>query len=302
MGDPKKKRSLLDMIGSLRLRISLDKRTFAVYSILRGLVILTLVRMIMTRSYEGAAICILSLILFLVPAAFEQYFRIKIPPLFEGTVYIFIYAAEILGEINHYYILIPGWDTILHTINGFLCAALGFSMVYLLNRNSRNFNLSPFYLTLAAFCFSMTVGVIWEFIEFGADYFFMLDMQKDFVISRLSSVSLDPTGNGRPFLIKNITETVIRTASGEVYTISGGYLDIGILDTMKDLLVNLLGALVFSVIGYTALKSSRYKAFTDKLIWRPVSVQEQKEEEEEIQKRKVILKKRGRIVKKKGRI
>ena len=130
----------------------------------------------------------------------------------------------------------------------------------------------------------------------------VVDMQKDFVISRLSSVSLDPTGSGRPFLIKNITETVIRTASGEVYTISGGYLDIGILDTMKDLLVNLLGALVFSVIGYTALKSSRYKAFTDKLIWRPVSVQEQKEEEEEIQKRKVILKKRGRIVKKKGRI
>lgn len=298
MGDPGKKKSLLGMIADLRIRISLDKRTFIIYSILRGLVLLTLIRMIMTRSYEGAAICILSLLLFLVPAAFEEYFRIRIPPLFEGTIYIFIYAAEILGEINHYYVLIPGWDTILHTLNGFLCAALGFSMVYLMNRNSRNIHLSPFYLTLVAFCFSMTVGVVWEFIEFAADYFLMLDMQKDFVISRLSSVTLDPAGLGRPFVVKNITETVIRTASGETYTIAGGYLDVGIMDTMKDLLVNFVGAVVFSVIGYTALKSDRYTAITDKLIWRPVSWQEHKEEEEEILKRKAMLQERGRRKKK----
>ena len=296
MGDSGKKRGLFNMIrrlglriGDLKLRISLNRRTFVIYSILRGLVLLTLVRMIMTRSYEGAAICILSLILFLVPAAFEEHFRIKIPPLFEGTIYLFIYAAEIMGEINHYYVLIPGWDTILHTLNGFLCAALGFSMVYLMNRNSRNINLSPFYLTLVAFCFSMTVGVIWEFIEFGADYFLMVDMQKDFVISRLSSVSLDPAGMGRPFVIRDISETVIRTASGETYTIAGGYLDIGILDTMKDLLVNFAGAVVFSAIGYTALKSDRFTAITDKLIWRPVSSREHKEEEEEILKRKAML-------------
>ncbi len=296
MKDPGKKRGLFNKIVNmrrriedLRLRISLNRRTFVIYSILRGLVLLTLVRMIMTRSYEGAAICILSLVLFLVPAAFEEYFRIKIPPLFEGTIYVFIYAAEIMGEINHYYVLIPGWDTILHTLNGFLCAALGFSMVYLMNRNSKNINLSPFYLTLVAFCFSMTVGVIWEFIEFGADYFLMVDMQKDFVIGRLSSASLDPAGLGRPFVIRNIAETVIRTASGETYTIAGGYLDIGILDTMKDLLVNFVGALIFSVIGYTALKSDRYTAITDKLIWRPISRQEQKKEEEEILKRKALL-------------
>lgn len=305
MGDSGKRRglfnkilSLRQRISDLRLRISLNRRTFVIYSILRGLVLLTLIRMIMTRSYEGAAICILSLILFLVPAAFEEYFRIKIPPLFEGTIYVFIYAAEIMGEINHYYVLIPGWDTILHTLNGFLCAALGFSMVYLMNRNSKNISLSPFYLTLVAFCFSMTVGVIWEFVEFGADYFLMVDMQKDFVIGRFSSVSLDPAGLGRPVMIRNITETVIRTASGESYTITGGYLDIGILDTMKDLLVNFVGAVVFSVIGYTALKSDRYAAITDKLIWRPVSRQERKEQEEEILKRKAMLQERGRRKKK----
>ncbi len=158
---------------------------------------------------------ILSLVLFMVPAAFEDYFKIQIPPLFQGIIYLFIYAAEILGEINHYYVLIPGWDTILHTLNGFLCAALGFSMVYLMNRNSKYMNLSPFYLTLMAFCFSMTVGVIWEFIEFNADSFLLVDMQKDHVITRISSAALDPEGLGKPFVIKDITETVIKTAAGE---------------------------------------------------------------------------------------
>ena len=118
------------------------------------------------------------------------------------------------------------------------------------------------------------------------------------MISRLSSVTMDPSGLGRPFVVKNITETVILTASGETYTIAGGYLDIGIMDTMKDLLVNFVGAVVFSVIGYTALKSDRYTAITDKLIWRPVSWQEHKEEEEEILKRKAMLQKRGRRKKK----
>lgn len=299
MGDSNKKKGILNKIDELRLRISLNKRTFIIYSILRGLVLLTLIRMIMTRNYEGAAICILSLILFMVPAAFENYFKIQIPPLFQGIIYLFIYAAEILGEINHYYVLIPGWDTILHTLNGFLCAALGFSMVYLMNRNSKNVNLSPFYLTLMAFCFSMTVGVIWEFIEFNVDCFLLLDMQKDHIITRFGSVTLDPEGLGRPFIVKDIAETVIKTASGETYTIPGGYLDIGIEDTMKDLLVNFFGAVVFSVIGYVTLKSDRFTAITDKLVWRPISKQEQKEQEEEILRRKNLRQERRRRKKKK---
>ncbi len=291
MSNSKKRPALWDKIADLRLRISLDRRAFILYSILRGLVLLTLVRMIMTRNYEGAGICVLSLILFLLPAAFEDYFRVKIPPLFEGMIYVFIYAAEILGEIDHYYVLIHGWDTILHTINGFLCAALGFSLVYLMNRNSKNISLSPFYLTLAAFCFSMTVGVLWEFFEFGADWFLMQDMQKDFLISRFGSVTLDPAGLGKPVPVRDIVSTVITTASGRVITIEGGYLDIGLLDTMKDLLVNFLGALVFCGIGYAALKSNQFEAVTDKLIWRPVSAGEHEREKEEIHRRKTLPRK-----------
>ncbi len=97
---------------------------------------------------------------------------------------------------------------------------------------------------------------------------------------------------GCPFVIKNITETVIRTASGETCTLAGDCLDIGILDTMKHLPANSVGAAVFSIIGHTVMKSDRCTVITDKMIRRPVSWQEQKEEE--ILKRQAMLQERGR--------
>lgn len=227
-----------------------DNKATKVYLVLRFLVILTAVRSIFTGDYESLFLCILSLALFLVPAFLEGAFKMNIPPLFEIIIYLFIYAAEILGEVNRFYTTIPGWDTMLHTLNGFLCAVIGFSLVDLLNRNSKAMNLSPFYLALAAFCFSMTIGVIWEFFEFTMDQIFHLDMQKDFVVQTISSVTLDPNQTQVPFQIRDIARTLVITAAGETHEISGGYLDIGIIDTMKDLLVNFIGAVVFSVIGF----------------------------------------------------
>ena len=261
---------IIDYKNSLIDSYKKNKRTFIFYLILRGLVILTLIRCILTGNYESAALCVLSLILFLMPAFLQQQMRIEIPAVFQVIIFSFIYAAEILGEVDHYYVKIPGWDTMLHTMNGFLCAAIGFSLIYLLNRGSDNINLSPFYLTLVAFCFSMTVGVVWEFFEFTMDQLFFVDMQKDFIVSNIGSVSLDPENSGVPFFIGNINETIINTADGQSYVVNGGYLDIGIIDTMKDLLVNLLGAVVFSIIGYTTLKFSKKSVIAENLMIKPV--------------------------------
>ncbi len=163
---------IIDYKNSLEDSYRKNKRTFIFYLVLRALVILTLVRCVLTGNYESAMLCVLSLLVFLVPAFLQRKIRIEIPVVFQVIIFGFIYAAEILGEVNHYYVKGPGWDTMLHTMNGFLCAAIGFSLIYLLNRGSRNINLSPFYLTLVAFCFSMTVGVVWEFFEFTMDWFF----------------------------------------------------------------------------------------------------------------------------------
>lgn len=239
-----------NIMNNVHEHIRTDRGVFILYSVLRILIIIIGIRSLFNGNYNGAAYCLLSLLLFLVPSLMEQGFSINIPPLLEGSIYLFIFAAEILGEVNYFYMAIPGWDTMLHTINGFLAAAVGFSTVELLNRNSKNINLSPFYLTMVAFCFSMTIGVLWEFCEFAFDNLFGMDMQKDFILSSVNSFTLDPDNIQTCISIKDIVETRIITADGTTYFVDGGYLDIGLTDTMKDLFVNFLGALTFCLFGY----------------------------------------------------
>ena len=239
-----------NIMNNVREHIRTDRGVFILYSVLRILIIIIGIRSLFNGNYNGAAYCLLSLLLFLIPSLMEQGFSINIPPLLEGSIYLFIFAAEILGEVNYFYMAIPGWDTMLHTINGFLAAAVGFSTVELLNRNSKNINLSPFYLTMVAFCFSMTIGVLWEFCEFAFDNPFGMDMQKDFILSSVNSFTLDPDNIQTCISIKDIVETRIITADGTTYFVDGGYLDIGLTDTMKDLFVNFLGALTFCLFGY----------------------------------------------------
>lgn len=272
---------LQSIVRRLKDRIALNRRAFILYSILRALVLVTLIRCLMTQRWEGVAISILVLVLFLVPSLVEGMAHIEIPGLFQAIIYSFIFAAEILGEIDHYYVLIPGWDTILHTLNGFLCAAIGFSLVDLLNRSSKNISLSPIYVTLAAFCFSMTIGVLWEFVEFSFDTFFGMDIQKDTFVTSISSVALDPANEGNRIQINDIATTTITTAAGETTTING-YLDIGLIDTMKDLLVNFVGALVFSVVGYRHLKKHESGNWAEGLHVRPVPVEQYQENERRI--------------------
>lgn len=256
-----------------------NKKTFILFMILHAMVVLTAIRCLITHNYESFATCILVLLLFLLPALIEDKMKLSIPPLFQAIIFAFIFAAEILGEVDHYYTKIHGWDTILHTLNGFLFAAVGFSMIYLLNRGSKNFNLTPLYMTMVAFCFSMTIGVLWEFFECGMDLFFDKDMQKDFIVQTINSVSLDPDNSGDVVHVEGITDTIINTASGKSITVDGGYLDVGILDTMKDLLVNLIGAVVFSIFGYITLKTSKSLKVVDKLVIMPAESETEAETE-----------------------
>ena len=137
-------------------------------------------------------------------------------------------------------------------MNGFLAAAIGFSLVDLLNRSERTvFHLSPLFTAIVAFCFSMTIGVVWEFFEFGMDQIMGFDMQKDTVVSTIASVMLNGQGKNVPVKIDQIQEVMV---NGQALGL-GGYLDIGLVDTMEDLFVNFIGAAVFSVIGFFYVRS-----------------------------------------------
>ncbi|MEE8808210.1 MAG: hypothetical protein SOI44_07335 [Lactimicrobium sp.] len=247
-----------------------DRKTVIVYIVLRVLVVLSLIRELTKGDLNNAVLCILSLVLFTLPHLVSSRFRITLPSALEIIIYLFIYAAEILGEINNFYMIIPFWDTILHTINGFLCAAIGFSLVDLLNQHSHRLNLSPLYLCIVSFCFSMTVGVCWEFIEFSADSLVRTDMQKDTWVHSISSVALNPEKKNKPVIIKGIKKTELYLEDGSVYTMDNGYLDIGLIDTMSDLFVNLVGAAVFSVFGYFYVTNRDKKSIVTNFIPRPM--------------------------------
>ena len=237
---------------ALYMELREHKSSFIVYFTLRILVIVMLILQLLNRNYENVFLCALTLLLLIMPSLVQVTFKVELPTTLEIFILVFIFAAEILGEISEFYLVFPFWDTVLHTINGFLAAAIGFSMVDLLNRSEKiMFSLSPLFMAIVAFCFYMTIGVIWEFFEFGMDMLLGYDMQKDTVIHTIRSVTLDPAGRNVPYMISNITEAAVNGRDLGV----GGYLDIGLIDTMQDLIVNFIGAFVFSVIGFLYVKN-----------------------------------------------
>lgn len=244
-------------------KIKNKKFELFIYIILRLIVFITMIVSFSRGNYENVFLCIFSLFLFMIPSVIQKKLNIELPTTLEVIILFFIFASLVLGEMQSYYIKFQYWDTMLHTINGFLCAAVGFALVELLNRQKNiKFNLSPVYLSLVAFCFSMTVGVLWEFFECGCDMFLHTDMQKDTIVYSISSTALNKSKENVPIIINDIKEV---TVNGEKLDIDG-YLDIGLLDTMKDLFVNFIGAIIFSIIGYFYLKNGGKGSFVKRFI------------------------------------
>ena len=243
---------LRNLSRALYMELREHRSSFIVYFTLRILVIVVMILQLLNRNYENVFLCALTLVLLIMPSLVQITFKVELPTTLEIIILIFIFAAEILGEISEFYLVFPFWDSVLHTLNGFLAAAIGFSMVDLLNRSEKiMFNLSPLFMAIVAFCFSMTIGVVWEFFEFMMDQVIGYDMQKDTIIHTIRSVTLDPAGRNVPYVINNITETAVNGKELEL----GGYLDIGLIDTMQDLIVNFIGAFIFSVIGFFYVKN-----------------------------------------------
>ena len=167
--------------------------------------------------------CILGVVAMLLPGMLEHKLRIEIPSNMLILYTIFLYSAIYLGEVKSFYYNISNWDNILHTFSGAMIGALGFSIVTLLNKTEEvPMNLSPLFVALFSFCFAVTLGVVWEFYEFTFDGLLGLNMQK--------------------FALENGTQLIGRAA---------------LTDTMIDLFVDAVGALIISIIGYISLKYNK---------------------------------------------
>ena len=164
--------------------------------------------------------CLLGVVAIFLPSILERRLKFDIPSNMEILYVIFLYCAIFLGEVRNFYYQVPYWDTILHTFSGAMLGALGFSVVSLMNQNKKwHLNLSPAFVAFFAFCFAITLGVVWEIYEFTFDGLLGLNMQK-FALEDGTLLQ------GRPALT----------------------------DTMKDLIVDAIGGIIISIVGFISLK------------------------------------------------
>lgn len=246
-------------------RVSENKSAFAVYCLLCLICVAVILFSAVTGNLMGVFNGILALLLFWLPALLEDQLRIRLSATLKILTMLFIFSAQILGEVGLWYARFPFWDDLLHWVNGMLFAAFGFSLAEICNRRRHaTFRLSPFYLALVACCFSLSIGVLWEFLEFGIDQLLHTDMQKDTLVRSISSGLFSADGQ-TSVRLENITQTVITAADGSSYTVAG-FPDVGLFDTMRDLAVDLIGALLFSLIGYFHVKRQSASPLVNALI------------------------------------
>lgn len=234
-----------------------DTAVVVIYAVLVIAVFSLLIRGLVMKSMSDVFYC--ALVLFEYAAVWLVFRtpKIRFPAAFKISVAVFIFAAQILAQVFGLMRSIAYWDLILHTTSGFLIAALGVSLISILNKNTEILpKMSSAFILLVAFSFSMMTAVVWEFSESAMDTFMELDTQKDTVIDTVISEMLNP-GNDKPAMkVENITETVIYgTVNGEETAVSvKGYLDIGKTDTMEDMFVHFVGTAVFLIFCGLGMK------------------------------------------------
>ncbi len=244
----------------------IPKINVIVFFVLRFLVILCMVGQSVHGNWNNVFLCILTLILFTFPVLIQRKLKLEFPKTLEIIIYLFIFASEILGEIQNFYGVFKHWDTMLHTLNGFLCAAVGFSLFDFLNRRENHISMTPAFMATISLCFSMTVGVLWEFVEYGVDTYIGKDMQKDRIINSIHSKELGNKEKNEMVVLDDISKTIIYYDNHKKLVIEDGYLDIGLKDTVKDLFVNFIGAFIFSFLGFLYVKDRDEYKFLERFI------------------------------------
>ncbi len=212
--------------------------------------LVTIIMMILRKQYDRIPLAVSMPFILLIQKAVECTFhcRISLPVYLFGLFYA---LGPMLGQCHNLYYLVPWWDKMLHMIGGVMFAFFGlFLFEAFVEKNKRKRVMTAIF----AICFSMAIGTIWEFSEFAADTFFGMDMQDDVVITHINSYLLDD-GVGVTGSIENIQEVLVNGQSLPVK----GYIDIGLIDTMLDMLLEALGAVAVA-IAYI-LSKGRFTVF-----------------------------------------
>ncbi|MBQ8473208.1 MAG: hypothetical protein IJ501_06870 [Bacilli bacterium] len=229
------------------------KKNLIIYmTLLRILVLIFLIKEIFTN-YLVSILYGVILLVFII-GLFKNMNNNKLKYLynFENLIYLLIFTYE----FNLLYTNSPYWDTGMHALTGYLAVLFIYTFFIYLKRINKFKKIYPFLITLVGFCFSITVGFMWEILEYSVDKVLIQDNQRDYLVNEIASYKFSKNGL-KTERIYNIYETIIYYKEKDMVKtlkINDGYLDIGINDTMKDLYVNLIGSVMGSCFVYLILK------------------------------------------------
>lgn len=200
-----------------------NKSSMIITNLVRIILIVIFILGFVFKDYSQTFLVVLTFFMTYYPSILEKRFGVYLPSRLEIIITLFIYAAQVLGEMNGFYDKIPWWDTMLHATSGIILGIVGFLFVYLLNeKGNTNVNLSPIFVVIVAFCVALTLGVFWEIFEYSADRLLGYNMQK----FRLPGQD-------------------------------------GLVDTMQDLIVDSIGALVACAFGWMYIKNKKDPLFNN---------------------------------------
>ncbi len=200
---------------------------------------------------NNIVICVFVSALLVMPWVFERSLGVEMPTMLKVFLILLILGGPILGKIYKFYYRVEHWDKLLHTSSGFLFAIIGSLLPQLMDKKNKEHSLT---LTVTyAFFFTLSVAVVWEFFEYAMDRLFNMDMQQDTWIPSVNSYLLG-TEKGVIGRIPQISSVVV---NGQEIAMDG-YLDIGLIDTMNDMLVCTLGGIIYCV--FSVLHAHRIRA------------------------------------------
>ncbi|MGN1096026.1 MAG: hypothetical protein ACI4QR_06525 [Eubacteriales bacterium] len=254
------RRDNIDAMGEKPKKVS--ALNIVIYIFVRLIFIVAAVIAATNADYLTAFQCVLAFVVFLLPSMMDKKFNIELPNALELAIIIFTFMAVLGGELGNFYAQYPLWDKILHTSSGFMIAAIGLALINFMNkRKSAIGNLSPFFICAFAFCFALSIEVIWEFFEFAVDKFSMTtDMQADYFVTSFASKKAGGDKNPVPLVVDNIKNVVINFSNGREPLVLPAYIDIGGKDTMYDLMVGALGAFIFCTVEFIALTARKARS------------------------------------------
>lgn len=209
-----------------------------IYFILKVVVLFNLLISLISVRWTATFICLFNLILLFIADYVMK--KINYNDSLQLLIYIFLVGSLVGGEVYNLYSVIWFYDIILHVLSSFIVSFLFFYIF--------RYSVNKLLFMLCIFSFAMMIAGLWEITEFSIDRLLDKDMQKDTVINEVNSMLLSSDGN-----------TIVKVNVDNMSiggTIIDGYLDIGLYDTIEDMICAVFGSVFYLIIDRRRIKEA----------------------------------------------